>query len=203
MPIIAAQMEIKMLSNVTADSVVNTFHFVNTSTATAVTDIETGLFSFYDDIVGIFPGDVAQNGHVLKCYDLSQPKPRAPVLEETYNFPSGPTTAPLPHQVSVCMSFQGDRVSGVPQARRRGRVFLGPLRSSLVSTSGRPSSTLVSDVVNAGDALLTFMQSTTTDWVVYSPTDNDSVTITNGWCDDRFDIQRRRARDATARTVFP
>jgi hypothetical protein len=182
---------------------VNTFHFDDTNSANGAANIETLLFSFYDDIQALYSSDVAQNGHTLKVYDLNDPQPRAPILEETYNFTAAPSGGPLPHQLAIVMSFQGDRSSGVSQARRRGRVYLGPLKSTLVATGGRFSPSSITTINTAAEDLLTAANLTTTNWVVWSPTSGASVQVTNGWCDDTFDIQRRRQRDATSRNVWP
>jgi len=38
------------------------------------------------------------------------------------------------------------------------------------------------------------------DWVVYSPTNGNTVNVDNGWVDNAFDTQRRRGLAVTART---
>lgn len=39
-------------------------------------------------------------------------------------------------------------------------------------------------------------------WRIWSPTNNNSVLIDNGWVDNAWDTQRRRGVEATARTIF-
>lgn len=203
MPFYTAQMEIKMTSNVTADSAVNTLHFVGSVPATDAALIEAAMFSLYDDLRGLYSSDVAQNNHVLKVYDLDDPKPRVPILESTYNFPVAPSGNPLPHQVAITMSYQADRISGTPQARRRGRIYIGPLETGMVTTGGRVLPAAILDVNNAAQALLAFTSPSDIDWVAYSPTDGTGDLVTNGWCDNSFDIQRRRQRVAVTRNVWP
>ena len=203
MPTFAAQMELKMNSNVSADSAVNTLHFAETNVPNALIGIEAAMNSLYDDLNSLYSDDVAQNGHVLKIYNLDDATPRAPAVETTYDFPSAPNTDPLPHQVALCMSFQGDRQSGVAQASRRGRIYLGPLGANLVTVAGRPTTGSINIINNAAEALEAFGVANDALWVVYSPTLDSITTVTNGWCDDTFDIQRRRARDASTRNVWP
>jgi hypothetical protein len=102
------------------------------------------------------------------------------------------------------LSFQGAPESGVSQARKRGRVFIGPLRSSLIGADGRPSPATVSLFAAEGEDLLDASNAATTwSWTVHSATTGDNSVVTNGWCDNEFDTQRRRGRIATSRTVFP
>lgn len=203
MPFYTAQMELKMASNVTADSAVNTLHFAGSVPATDAPLIQTAMFSLYDDLRVIYGNSVAQNGHVLKVYDLDDPQPRVPILESVYNFTSAPAVATLPHQVAVCMSYQADRISGTPQARRRGRIYLGPLNTDNLTTAGRVLPARITVINNAAEDLLAFTSAQAIDWVAYSPTDGTGDLVTNGWCDDTFDIQRRRQRTPVTRNVWP
>lgn len=203
MPFYQAQMEIKMASGVSADSVVNTLHFVGSTPATDAPLIETAMFSFYDDLEDRFSVDVAQSGHVLKVYNLDDVKPRAPILEETYVLPTPPSGASLPHECCVVMSFQADRASGVPQARRRNRIYFGPCQATMNITGGLVSTTLTGAINTAAQNLLAYTDTVAIDWVAYSPTDGTGDFVTNGWCDNTWDTQRRRGKDATLRNVWP
>lgn len=202
MPTIAVQTTLKMTSNVSADFAVNTMHFVNTDREAGADDIDVMIPALYDDLRPYFSSDVAQNGHTIKMYDLTEPTPRYPYRTTTYNFTSAPGGAPLPHAVAICMSFQADRLSGVSQARRRGRIYIGPLNATQLTGGGRPSSTLINAVNTAASNLSSASISLGTDWVVYSQTLGTGAEVTNGWCDDVYDIQRRRAREATSRALW-
>jgi len=196
-------MELKMNSNVSADSAVNTLHFAETNVPAALTGIEAAMRFLYDDLQPIYSSDVAQDGHVLKIYNLDDPQPRAPVVETTYNFSAAPTIAPMPHQVAICMSFQGDRASGQSQASRRGRIYLGPIDTNRATSGGRIVEGTINLVNTAAENLRQFGAANSALWVVYSPTLDSITTVTNGWCDDTFDIQRRRQRQSTTRNVWP
>lgn len=198
-----AQMTLNMDTNVSADAVVNTLYFVGPGSPTDLSTVETAMFSLYDDLNTVYSSDVAQTGHVLKIYDRLAPTPRIPLVEVAYAFPTNPLSDPLPHEVAICLSFQGDRVSGVPQARQRGRIYIGPVDAAAVTAAGYVSSTYYNLVKDAGDALLTFSGTNGVSWAVYSRVDNASTIVTNGWVDDAFDTQRRRGRVATSRVLFP
>ena len=203
MPTFAAQMEIKMQSNVSADSAVNTLHFADTNVPLALVGIEAAMRALYNDLDNVYSSDVAQNGHVLKIYNLDDPLPRAPLVETTYDFVAPHTVDPLPHQVALCMSYQGERTSGVSQASRRGRIYVGPLGINGVAPGGRPTTGTIGVINNAAESLKAFGEANNALWVVYSPTLDQITSVTNGWCDDTYDIQRRRQRDAVTRNVWP
>jgi hypothetical protein len=180
----------------------NTWCVAGTSDADAL-EFVTALRAFYATMKGYYSSLVAQNGHEIKVYDLSDPLPRAPISEQVFNFSTVPSGAPLPTEVAICLSFQGPKISGVPQARRRGRVYIGPLNTNALHTDGRPVAALVTALSTAGDVLLDAGGAPLTwDWSVFSPTSGTSVIVTNGWVDNEFDTQRRRGRKATGRTPF-
>jgi hypothetical protein len=122
----------------------------------------------------------------------------------------------LPNEVALCLSYQAVAISGESQARRRGRIFFGPLcnTANTLSATGecRPSAALVTALCGAATLLATPAATAAGDlvhWAVYSPTTDLTETIDdafqdvdNGWVDNSFDTQRRRGRDATARTTW-
>jgi len=104
------------------------------------------------------------------------------------------------------LSFQGERTSGQSQARRRGRVYLGPFGSSAGdTTSGRPSSGLRGGIITAAAAFGVQSQAAI-EWVwgvisTAGPSMSFSE-VKDGWVDDAWDTQRRRGEGATLRTTF-
>lgn len=195
-------MEIKMTSNVLADSAVNTFHFDDNGGTGDPADIPANLAAFYNQIRGLYSSDVAQNDHVLKIYDVEDPAPRVPVIETTFDFSAAPTGNPLPHQNAICASFQGTRISGVAQASRRGRVYIGPLNEGMVTSGGRVLTGAITDLNTAMENLQSDSIADSLPWVVWSRTLLEQATVNNGWVDDSFDIQRRRQRQPVARTTW-
>jgi hypothetical protein len=109
----------------------------------------------------------------------------------------------MPPEVAICLSYQAAKISGVPQARRRGRVFIGPLNTSAMGTDGRPATAFINALVGAADALKDPAGAPDWDWSTWSSFDPTvSTVIDNGWVDNEFDTQRRRGRKYTTRTTF-
>jgi len=203
MPIYRTQAIVKTTDNVAANYATNTWYMVSTTSAN-IGAWEGMLTDFYQDILPSMGGLVlASNMLQFKTYDMTQPEPRVPVSDIIASG-SPDNTGCLPPEVSLCMSFQAPAVSGTPQARRRGRVYLPFFKSSLNGNDGRPSSTIISTLVAAGTALLAASGDGITgpEWSVYSPTDNAAVAVTEGWVDNEWDTQRRRGRPYTSRTTF-
>jgi len=129
--------------------------------------------------------------------------PRAPIYDDTFDLGSNPTGDSLPPEIALCVSFQGARVSGTSQARRRGRVYLGPVREDDNSSVGVPGSSVINDATAFGNFLLgASIADADYTWSVYSTVDNALVTVTNGWVDNAWDVQRRRGLSPTTRVTF-
>jgi hypothetical protein len=140
----------------------------------------------------------------IKFYDLSDPKPRAPFYDANFTIGGTPQSSHLPRELAICLSFQGARVSGSAQARRRGRVYLGPLGlTSNDSTTGRPLAAAISSIQGAAGTLRSASGSGVWTWIVVSEVAGlNDVIVTNGWVDNAFDIQRRRGVTPTSRSTF-
>jgi hypothetical protein len=202
MPSYSVQVIIMPATMVQADAAVNTWSCEAISDAEAQ-NFAGALQTFYQSCRPLFSSLVAQNGHRIKIYDRSDPPPRVPRRDFTFNFTAAMTASPLPTEVSKCLSFQGVPESGVSQARKRGRIYLGPLGGAWVTTQGRAAGANITTMVNAADVLLAASDASANwTWTVYSATTGDSFPVSNGWVDDEFDTQRRRGRPATTRTTF-
>jgi hypothetical protein len=198
-----AQVTLRTVDALPANFITNTWSFGSTTVGdhTAVT---TALKDFYDDIpAASISSAVAQNGHTVQFYVLPGVQPNYPFAETTFNLASAPSGTPLPSEVAVCLSFQGTRQAGFPQARRRGRIYLGPLGSGIV-TAGRPSPTLRTNMANAALTFKAAIEAITGGifWAVWSTADQLAVPVDNGWIDDAFDTQRRRGVEVTSRTTW-
>lgn len=144
----------------------------------------------------------------FKGYDLNDAIPRAPRFNTTTTIATTITTpCSATPETAVCLSFQGVLISGQPQARRRGRIYLGGLG---VPVSGGASSTFplvpLTPTTNVLAAATAFKAGCTADgwtWSVYSRVNDAMVTVDNGWIDNAADTQRRRGQQQTLRTVFP
>lgn len=187
------------------DGYVNTWHAVVTSTpVAAATDFKADLLTFYTSFNSSQPNALIDfaNGR-FKAYNLSDPEPRAPIYDVAFNPGTGSATAPLPPECAICVSFQGDKVSGTPQARRRGRVYLGPWHTTANTTAGRILPATQTVLHDAAAALKTNATgSTDYSWVVYSRVAGSTTVVTNGWVDNDWDIQRRRSNNPTTRSTF-
>jgi hypothetical protein len=94
-------------------------------------------------------------------------------------------------------------VSGQPQARKRGRIYLGPFDTTQLNADGRILPACQTTIRNAAQALLTASDvALDWSWAVYSPTNASGVIVDNGWVDNEWDTQRRRGRAATTRSTF-
>jgi len=199
-----AQVTIAMTSGIPRDSVVNNFYFDMVSkTSTDFDQITTALAAFYSAMKPQLSSKVNPTGNVIKYYDHNDLTPRVPRYTSTFNITGGVAAGALPSELAVCISFQAARESGVPQARRRGRVYIGPL-STAVNLNGMVDPAHRDIFKNAAKGLLDASTAAANYvWVVHSHnSETDDRPVTNGWVDDAFDIQRRRGLVPTSRATF-
>lgn len=213
--VIAAQVALLHKNSDPADTVVNTFHFQNSGEGN-YSNIFDMLRDFYTAAPpgeslaissfmaqGLLDGDA-----VVSLYNLSEPKPRAPIYVNTFDLILSGTTSPLPSQCSVCLTYQTNPQSGQVQARYRNRVYLGPWKSTVVDPQGHVSNQVCELIGKAAAEMLrAAAASMDNDWMVYSPTraaagagpEDGLSNVDGGWVDNSFDIQRRRKMDGTLR----
>lgn len=204
MPTYRTQVQILTADGTPANYATNTWHCA----APDLVELalwEAALVAFYEDISNYMSNQVkaTPNNLYFKHYDIADPEPRAPVLEGPQSFTPN-NTAGLPPEVALVVSFQAPKTSGVPQARRRNRIYLPFLTAAANSTDGRPAGAFLTAVETAAADLLAASGPTSADWqwMVYSPTDNAIDLVDNGWIDNEWDTQRRRGRIATSRYTF-
>lgn len=143
----------------------------------------------------------------VEIYDTTRPIPNPPIHTHTFTLPSGGTTLNLPNEVAVCASFQAPAVAGMPQARRRGRIYVGPLKTSVVegdeNDPPRPGGLFVDTLVGACERLAGHEgPSAGNRWIVWSTVNETGAVVTNGWVNNEFDTQRRRQPRESARDVW-
>jgi len=213
MGLIRCQIRLPYDSGLPRDAAVNTFYFNQTGTPDAFTgpQVFNLLKAFYNDVPTGQAGAVRQllspvlNGVIeVAMYHIPDPEPRVPFFEDEDSL-TAVDTAPLPAEVAICVSFNGAPESGTPQARRRGRVFIGPLGQEVLSGSGsvaRPDNDSIAILAAAATDLLEGATSDGRPWHVYSPTGSTSYAVVGGWVDNEFDTVRKRGIGATARTFF-
>lgn len=206
-------------TNIPEDVVTNTFHYetVTTPTPTQLEAMAVGVTLFYNQptgTVGIgnyYSSMLSRGSGVceIDIYDLDTSEPRVPLESYTFTLPAANGTPSVPTEVSVCLSYRAQFVSGSSNARRRGRIYLGPFNSGAIangtaSSFPSPNSTMITDILDAAeDHLYTGPQAVGAVWCVFSPTDNIGRAIIECWIDNAFDTQRRRGNQPTSRTVRP
>lgn len=206
-----------------ADAVMNNWHFKTDDTGTPhdeAADCVSRLTAFYNSIDD-YLSSFLSGAYITKCFDLSDPEPRVPVFENTGSVSGVSTGNGLPCEIAVCLSFQAPRVSGIPQARRRGRVYIGPLSNAAASLATDTSAgdmivnaTFRADLASAASALAGVFVGASSGsamaWCTFSPTSvvdgmtlaQASNNVTDGWIDYAIDIQRRRGHAPGGRTLW-
>lgn len=145
------------------------------------------------------------NAHSTKVYRILDPEPRVPVASVPFTTADIQTNnGALPNEISVVTTFYGDAPSGIPAARRRGRIYIGPLADfSVLDPSGyaRPSQTgFINGLLDRVGAWLNVMEENDMEFEVWSRTQGAVFPVTRFSCDNEYDIQRRRGSKATVRT---
>lgn len=131
--------------------------------------------------------------NIVKCYDMTDAKPRPVKGTHTYN-PATPESAPLgPRQVSVCLSFY----AGQNTPRRRGRLFLGPWILAIMGET--VDATTRGRVLDLGHALHGITANGSV-WHQHSEAGNTSQAVTDIWCNDVWDTIRGRLPREGVRT---
>lgn len=190
------------------DKAVNTWHLL----ADDEDELESGgilaLNTFYNAIDGSLSNLVDPTAGIVRAYDLADPEPRAPVLEQAFTIgATGGNTSPP--ELAICVSFEAPQQSGQPQARRRGRVYIGPLSAGAWSTTTGMLTTETLDGYEDAmqDLIDTSANATTWALMVYSRVNAAAVEALHMWVDNAVDIQRRRGLAATdtrdVEPVFP
>jgi hypothetical protein len=211
------------------DDVVNTLHFdvagavSNGEAATIGGYVAASFFDaraggagpYLEDYIG--PGISRVNLPDVKVYDAQAPG--SPLwVGKAAGMRAAVGTIQLPHEVACCLSFRGayfdaleeapddadpDALPERPRSRRRGRIFLGPLGSNAQtagSTTGRPTANLQTAALNLATRLGDVGDiAPGVEWVVYSRENEAVYAVTDAWCDNAFDTQRRRGVAPTAR----
>lgn len=153
-----AQVAIPYTSGVPEDVSVNTWAFDTGAGGVSVPSISaiiSGLVGFYDEVDEIY-SEIIGSDYQIKLYDIDEPEPRTPLSVVETAWPDAGSN-PLPEEVACCLSFRGLYASGSPPARRRGRVYIGPLGTTAAGElSGRSApAAIVETVLAAGVANLT------------------------------------------------
>lgn len=202
------------LSGLPKDRFVNTFHGVTIPDPPG-TDLQAmadAVFHFYDStstgLTSYLSPWCAGAGRNIKIYDLADAKPRTPIFTQVI------TTTPVidtsgtgfPNEVCCCLSYKGLPVSGEIAARRRGRIYIGPLNTATGSITppgdSRPAPAFVNRLLLSAQTTWGDLADAGFVWSVFSPTNDDAVGIVSFSVDNAFDTQRRRGFAPTSVTTI-
>jgi hypothetical protein len=215
-----AQITLARTSGLSEDVVVNVLHFEGDDDPVSpdrehwdqlAPGLASRLVTFYQAIDPYYSAVIAATGHSVRLYDMSDPEPRFPRYEQMFGLATGSTT--LPSEVALCLSFQAAKVAGQSQARRRGRIYLGPFATLAMATGqlagdNRPAANMVAEVLAAADVMATG-GSGAARLAIFSPTtlvgggsiDDAWTDAAELWIDNAWDTQRRRGANATTRST--
>lgn len=215
MAILKVQHSFQGVSLLAEDQYVNVFWFGGTDlTGASLLALGTAVEDFYHEVptgksqsIDQFLSGTADGpGARTRIYNLSDPEPRSPIHENIYDptaFTGGGTN--LPQEIACCLSYAAAPVSGVPIARLRGRLYIGPLRSTTVTPGGSVSvnSSVDADfrgvLLQAAADMAAQASTAGYEWIVYSPTLNAGHPVVRTWSDDAWDVQRRRGLRPSSR----
>jgi len=196
------------LSGKPEDVFVNNFTFLaDDDKPTAADDIAAALTDFYDTpgptrAINAYRGRCVQDLMTFKIYKLSDPKPREPVVRTHTTVVAKASAQVMPEEVSICLSFSA---ASPHTARRRGRVYLGPLTviacvEEDVTGFCRVHGNAQADIAAAAVRLANHVDA---GWLIHSTIGAGSFSaVETGWVDNSFDTQRRRGPKPTNRFTW-
>lgn len=208
MGILRCQYEFRHVSGLPEDSATMTLHVGNGGVGDPYSDVAAVMFNLieggtgYDGLGALISNSHSSGDLVVRVYDRADPEPRAPraTIEGTFDPAS---SEGMPPQVALCVSFEGSRVSGEPQSRRRGRFYL-PWIEQTANVDGRPSETYLEGIKDTiapwGGELLDLDEYQVGVW---STVDEQFVPAVRFYIDNSWDIQRRRGLRPTLRVSLP
>jgi hypothetical protein len=211
MALIRAQVILPYFTNIPEDVATNTLYFLTTgvpATGPELAEINDRIIDAYgviDQALASFVSRVG-NSAQIKLYDMADPLPRAPIDTTNFALAAAAESLSMPGEVSVVMSYHASYESGVPNARRRGRIYLGPLgRTPIGGGSGSAFPSVAGAFIVLVGAMFDILIRNTGDviWAQYSPTAGEPQAVVGGWVDDAIDTQRRRGNAPTTRTLLP
>lgn len=208
MPLYRALVTLPMFSGSPEDVATNTLYFQTpegTAEGAAVTAIGARLSTFYSTVGGLFSKVLVPPG-ITRIYDLADPQPRLPIAFGSVSWTPSPSAINMPEEVAMTLSFQAEPISGGNQARRRGRIYLGPLTiaATTQSTGAAFTTWAAANRTTVANALAAMANPATNVavWQVYSETDNLAHPVASGWIDVQPDTQRRRGHKVSGRTTW-
>lgn len=207
-----------------ADVFVNDFAFrLDAGGSPSSTDLDNVLGAvdnFYNavtpsgaKVAGVI-GEAVDRGatHTLEVYSISAGG--SPLRSDPWLGPAAPSTANsnLPTEVAAVLSFHGDLTSIAeesggtrPRARRRGRIYIGPLTTDAVAITDDDPRLVAAWTTVFRQAAIVMHDAAEADgwtWSVWSRAANELYEIVGGWTDNAPDTQRRRGAESTSRITY-
>lgn len=203
MPAIRAQVILHTADAVPENYVTNSLCFLADDPIAAPTALTPLIKTFYDLFRGYLSPVITQNGHEIKWTALPGVAPNYPYETTTWDFATPLSGTALPDEVASVLSFQGTKEAGFPQARRRGRIYIGPL-ATVAANANRPATLFQTALGTAASGLKDDSNDLGVDapWAIWSQVDGAAVIVDNGWIDNAFDTQRRRGVRTTSRAIW-
>lgn len=209
-------------SGLPRDETVNTLSFVAEKTMgfAAVLQIHNDIQELWTAIGGSFSNEIARTGAQVHYYDWSIAPPNPPLYVEALSIPARLAgVVDMPRELAMCVSFKAPTLSGTVPARRRGRIYLGPLVQDSTSLDyDMPQAATLTAFAGAFGAFLQASQANEgSRWAIVSrriaggwlsgqqgpPNLAGAVSpVDEGWIDNAWDIQRRRGLEPTSRVTF-
>lgn len=218
MTFVKMQQQYPTLTGLAKDVQTNTLHFrsANPDIGAVTAEIWTHWENFLTNIDGLMDNGIFATTWPCDFYDMEDPEPRIPVLEEVFTATLDAVNQSLPLECTMVVSYAAAPESGAIAARRRGRIFLPTfVDPSTNSASGQVSwdNTTINAVGGAFQAFVDNVAAEATPILlsVFSPTnyaltssyDLSTIKVESLWVDNEPDTQRRRGEGAGVKTNFP
>lgn len=223
MPQYLTVVSIHKKSGIPADDCVNTFAWARATAldSAGADDITAMLSAFY--MVASAPAASAVAHWFGDCVDTAQDMDvdfyditghlggtphGSPIFRRTIGFLVATGTTSLPNELAVCLSFRSDYGTDVefgvgerPRARDRGRIYFGPLAQNVVTQDATTKEAYVVSAtqISLVEAAKDMAADPDNTWCVWSRSRAALEAVVDVWCDDAFDVQRRRGNDARSR----
>jgi hypothetical protein len=201
------------LSGLPRDRFVNTFHGITLPepVGAELEAVADAVLAFYDStgtgLTSYLSPWCAGAGRNVKIYRMEDPKPRAPIFskEVTATPPIVTSGTGFPNEVACCLSYKATSESGAVAARRRGRIYIGPLNTATGSITppgdSRPAPAFVNRLLLSATTTWDALFAAGFIWCIWSVADDAPHAIASFSVDNAFDTQRRRGFKPTEVTT--
>lgn len=187
MAVYKAQIAFDVDTNMPRDRMTITPHFFGTDAQGLANALKTNL-------IGIT--EIGPTHHFkVSVYDAQKAPPNFPLA--TAEQTGTPAASDMPRELALCLSYY----STYNRPRTRGRLYL-PSFLFPGGATPRPTTGQITKALAFRQVLVTGLPASH-NWVVWSPTTQQSYGVSDAWVDDEWDIQRSRGSKATSRQIAP